>query len=281
MNHLTKFLFTTFFLLLIVGCQQQAATEQQPTSPQPEQQAELVLSKLQFVANGEDFIRKGFTSVDGWTITFDHAYITLGNIAAHQTNPPYDPTKDSEIQSVETVSLNVIHTIDLALGDEDEPPILVGEIDAPIGHYNALSWDMLKGPEGDLAGQAIVLEGTATKAEQTIDFVISIDKEYHYDAGEFIGDVRKGFVEEGKTGELEMTFHFDHFFGDFDTPQDDALNTGAIGFEPFAKLAENGEIQITLAEMKEKFDSETYEKLIQLLPSLGHVGEGHAKAQEI
>lgn len=265
----TKYIMFIVVSLSLVGCQ-------------PQQTDESTMSKLQFVANGEDFIRQGFTSVDGWQITFDHAYITLGNILGHQTNPPFDATKDSEISTNgQTVSLEGTHTIDLAAGDENADPILVGEIDAVTGHYNAISWDILKAPEGEKAGQAIVLEGTAKKENQTIDFNINLDKQYHYDAGEFIGDVRKGFVEEGKIGELEMTFHFDHLFGDSQTPQDDDLNTGAVGFEPFAALAENDVLAITMTEMKEKFEPQIYEKLIQLLPSLGHVGEGHAKSQEL
>lgn len=281
MKFFIKYVVFIVVALSLVGCQQQQ-TQQSVQTQSPQQTEQSTMSKLQFVANGEDFIRQGFTSVDGWQITFDHAYITLGNIFGHQTNPPYDPTKDTDIPTdAQTVSLEGLYTIDLAAGDENAVPILVGEADAPTGHYNAISWDILKASDGDQAGQAIVLEGTATKAEQSIDFVIKLDKQYHYDAGEFVGDVRKGFVEEGKPGDLEMTFHFDHLFGDFQTPQDDDLNTGAVGFEPFASLAENSELDISMTEMQDKFDPQIYEKLIQLLPSLGHVGEGHAKSQEL
>jgi len=35
--------------------------------------------KLQFYANGEDFVRQGFVSKDGWSISFDHVYITLSD----------------------------------------------------------------------------------------------------------------------------------------------------------------------------------------------------------
>jgi hypothetical protein len=46
---------------------------------------------LEFYANGEDFVRQGFVSKDGWSIQFDHVYITLDGIAAYQTDPPYAP----------------------------------------------------------------------------------------------------------------------------------------------------------------------------------------------
>jgi len=45
---------------------------------------------LKFYANGEDFVRQGFVSKDGWAITFDHVYINLSDIAAYQTEPPYE-----------------------------------------------------------------------------------------------------------------------------------------------------------------------------------------------
>jgi len=37
---------------------------------------------LQFYANGEDFVRQGFVSKDGWAINFDTVNITLENITA-------------------------------------------------------------------------------------------------------------------------------------------------------------------------------------------------------
>ena len=37
--------------------------------------------RLQFVANGEDFVRQGFVSKDGWAIGFDHVYINLADNA--------------------------------------------------------------------------------------------------------------------------------------------------------------------------------------------------------
>ena len=46
---------------------------------------------LQFYANGEDFVRQGFVSKDGWSISFDHVYIHLADVAGYQTEPPYDP----------------------------------------------------------------------------------------------------------------------------------------------------------------------------------------------
>lgn len=235
---------------------------------------------LEFDANGEDFIRSGFVSKDGWTINFDNAFINLANIKAYQTDPAYDPTTTEKIESEQSVALDGSFTVDMAKGDENADPIIVGKTKAPVGHYNALSWELVNAEDGELKGQNILLKGTAKKDEKEIQFVIGIDKEYRYQAGDFIGDIRKGVVEQGNTADIEMTFHFDHLFGDYELPADDELNKGAVGFEPFVLLAENGQINITLSQLKDK-NAGVYDQFINLLPNLGHVGEGHARSEEL
>jgi hypothetical protein len=213
---------------------------------------------LEFYANGEDFVRQGFVSKDGWSIQFDHVYITLSDVTAYQTDPPYDPQLGAGINGKYTVGLDKVYTIDLAEGDEDALPILVGKIsDVPAGHYNAVSWKMVKAESGPAAGYSLVMIGTAQKDGQSIDFVINVEEECDYQCGEYVGDERKGIVQDGGTADLEMTFHFDHIFGDADTPLDDELNLAAIGFEPFAGGAQGEEV-INMTELH-----------------LGHVGEGH------
>lgn len=238
------FVFATSLLILVLtiaGCSGGGAT-----------------GTLEFYANGEDFVRQGFISKDGWSIQFDHLYITLSDIIAYQTEPPYDPTSEPDIDSKFSVGLNKIYTIDLAEGGEDAPPILVGKIlDASAGHYNAISWKIAKAESGPAAGHFLVMVGTAEKDGQRVDFNIVVDQECEYYCGEFVGDMRKGILKDGATADLEMTFHFDHIFGDGDLPQDDPLNAAAVGFEPFAEGAA-GDTIINMIEMH-----------------LGHVGEGH------
>jgi hypothetical protein len=215
---------------------------------------------LQINANGEDFVRQGFVSKDGWSITFDHVYITLADITAYQTDPPYDPHDGGNIDGQCTVSLDQTYTIDLAEGGADAPPILVDEISGvAAGHYNAISWSMVKATSGPAAGYSLVMIGTAEKDGQSVDFTINIDDECEYNCGEYVGDERKGMVEDEGTADLEMTFHFDHIFGDADTPLDDELNVGAVGFEPFA---DGGPVDLDMEELH-----------------LGHVGEGHCHCQ--
>jgi hypothetical protein len=231
---------------------------------------------LQFHANGEDFVREGFVSKDGWSINFDHVYITLADVAAYQTDPPYDPHSGSDIKGKVEVGLDKVYTVDLAEGGTDALPILVGEVmNAPAGHYNAISWKMVKASSGPASGYSLVIIGTAEKDGQSIDFNIKVDEEYEYDCGEFVGDERKGMVTESGTADVEMTFHFDHVFGDAETPMDDELNVGAIGFEPFAGIAEGDKLDVDMAGLQAKLSAGDYQTLVDILPTLGHVGEGH------
>ncbi|MEA3408081.1 MAG: DUF4382 domain-containing protein, partial [Chloroflexota bacterium] len=169
---------------------------------------------LQFKANGEDFVRQGFVSKDGWAITFEHIYVNLADVTAYQADPPYDPHEGGEIKAETEVALEGTHTVDLAKGDENASPILVGEVtEAPTGHYNAISWKMIPASSGPADGHSLIIDGTAKKDDQVIQFAIKDGSEYLYACGEYVGDERKGFVEKDSPGEVEMTFHFDHIFG--------------------------------------------------------------------
>jgi hypothetical protein len=235
---------------------------------------------LQFNANGEDFVRRGFVSKDGWAIFFDHVYVTLADVTAYQSDPPYDPHSGGEVEAEVTAGLGGAHTVDLAEGGEDAPPILVGEVkDAPAGHFNALHWKMVRASSGPASGYSLVVVGTAEKGGQIVNFSLKIDQEYAYTCGEYVGDERKGLLQKDGTADLEMTFHFDHIFGDADTPLDDDLNVSAPGFEPFAGVVEGGSLDIDMAGLRAKFSSGDYQMLVDILPTLGHVGEGHCHSE--
>ncbi|KJS82669.1 MAG: hypothetical protein JM58_14395 [Peptococcaceae bacterium BICA1-8] len=237
------------------------------------------VGSLKFVANGEDFAREGFVSKDNWQISFDHVYVNLADIVGYQANPPYDAYEGGKIKFTSEVSLDKVYTMDIAQGDE---PSVVGKVEnVPVGHYNAISWNMVKGNEGPAKGNVLVLIGKAAKDNKTINFNIKFDQELLVKAGEFIGDERNGIVQEGKEAELEMTFHLDHIFGDFETPADDDLNLGALGFEPFANIADNGQLDIDNQGLKAKLSTSDYGRLTELLFSLPHVGEGHCHVEKI
>lgn len=232
---------------------------------------------LTLVAEGEDYIREGFVSKDGWQLNFDNVYVTLADVRAHQVEPPFDPQQGDKLEPQETVVLvDTPTTVDLAEGDEDAEPIVVTQTEAPVGAYNALTWSMVRGEEGTpAAGGTIVMNGKATREDREIDFLIGLDRELEYVCGEFVGEERKGILQAGDTAELETTFHFDHLFGSADTPAEDALNQDAVGFEPFAQLAQNGKLEVDRATLEQELSPQDYQTLQEALAGLGHVGEGH------
>ncbi|MDJ0686928.1 MAG: DUF4382 domain-containing protein [Xenococcaceae cyanobacterium MO_188.B32] len=255
----------------LVGCTVRENTETQATNAKT--------GTLALVANGEDFIRQGFVSKDGWQINFDHAYVSLDRVNAYSSDPPFNPSGETQLKPTQTVSLvDKITTVDLAEGEEDAEPILVTQTDAPVGTYNALSWKLVPAQEGSTQGNSIVLKGTASKDGREINFTIGFDRELEYTCGEYVGENRKGIVLAANMAQVETTFHFDHIFGDNSLPAEDALNQEAIGFEPFASLAQNGQLKVNQSDLAKKLNSEEYAKLQQAITGLGHVGEGHCRS---
>lgn len=232
---------------------------------------------LQVRANGEDFVRQGFVSKDGWQIQFEHVFVNLTDVTAFQTDPPYDPDGAAELQPKASVTLVEAKTVDLAEGDEAAEPILVGEVKAPAGRYNALAWNLTPAADGPAAGYGMVLVGAAQKEGQTVNFRLNIDRAYAFTCGEFVGDERKGILQPGAQADLEATFHFDHIFGDGDAPAEDDINTGALGFDPLAALAQGEQLEVDLATLKEQLSESDYQTLEATLLGLAHVGEGHCR----
>jgi hypothetical protein len=228
---------------------------------------------LSFFANGEDFVREGFYSRDGWHITFRHLYITVSDVTAFQTDPPYDPETNIDITAEVTASLDGTFTVDLAPG---EGPVALGTLDSvPAGLYNALSWNLVPASSGPSEGYSIYIDAQAEKDDQSYNVLLGIEQGYSYRAGEYVGDERKGIVTPGGTASLEMTFHLDHIFGDMTQPADCALNTMATGFEPFALLMQEGTVQGDIHTLSLRLPEETYTRLFETLQTLGHTGEGH------
>ncbi|MFP4007615.1 MAG: DUF4382 domain-containing protein [Spirulinaceae cyanobacterium] len=265
---------------MLMGCGGTSETTEtlETTEPETETAEASASSQLELVANGEDFVRQGFVTKDGWQIDFDHVYVTLADVKAYQTDPPFDPEAGKALEAKETVPLlEEQKTVDLAEGDENADLISVAEASATEGAYNAISWNVVQADSGPAEGHAIALIGTATQGDRTIDFNIQIDRELSYTCGEFVGDTRKGIVQADSPAEVETTFHFDHIFGDGEAPADDEINTGAIGFDPLAALATDGELTVDSATLESELDAETYETLETAIASLGHVGEGHCE----
>lgn len=271
----------------LLGCGEQQPQAQTPVGGQTE--ATDVRSQpegtgtLQVFANGEDYIRDGFVSKDGWELSFDHVYASFADVMAYQTNPPFqaEPGQDLQAKANQQVQVTDVSTVDLATGTGDDDLPLVGETQAPAGHYNALSWRMVNGREGLAASAPLVMVGRATREGQTVDFTLSFDREMTYLCGEFVGDTRKGFVEPNDAGELEATFHFDHLFGSAEKAPDDTLNVEALGFAPIARLAQNGRVEANMATLQANLSEAEYNQLLQILPALGHAGEGHCRETQL
>lgn len=266
-----------FVCAVAIVAQSCAANQSTQPSSAPAPTAQAETGTLQIRANGEDFVRQGFTSKDGWGISFEHVYVTMAEITAYQTEPPFDAEAKGELNATQQVSLSELQTVDLAMGDAKADPILVGEVKAPPGRYNALSWKMPPATGGAANGSVLKLIGTATKDGKTIPFTIAVDQELAYQCGEFVGDARKGTLTANGTADLEATFHFDHLFGDADTPLTDELNQQALGFAPLAAIAQNGKVDVNMAALEKSLSAEDFRKFQAILPSLGHVGEGHCR----
>ncbi|MEM9266990.1 MAG: DUF4382 domain-containing protein [Cyanobacteria bacterium P01_F01_bin.13] len=234
------------------------------------------IGTLELRANGEDFIRQGFTSKDGWQVEFDHVYANIQDVVAYQSDPLFNPDTDVEISAKTNVLMTASAEVDLAEGDENATPILVEQVETPAGRYNALSWKLVSD-----AGPSLMLIGRATRDGETIPFEISMNPSLEFFCGDFVGDERKGFLSSGETADLETTFHFDHLFGDIDISADEVLNRGALGFDPFAALAQDGAVKLTPEDLETRLTKTEKLQLADIYKGLGHVGEGHCRAEEI
>lgn len=215
---------------------------------------------LALYANGESLATEGFVAPeltrDGWALRFAHVLVTLSDVTALQTDPPYDATSGTSPAATQTLPYDMVQnlTVDLATPGDDGR-VLVATLAAPSGHYNAVTWSVVPATEGPWTGKSLVLIGTASRDGQVLPFTLTSEDAQTYTCGEYVGDQRKGFVTDGGHAELELTFHLDHIFGRHDMPPDAAINLGALGFDA---VAAGGPQTLDLAGLH-----------------LGHVGEGH------
>ena len=235
---------------------------------------------LNLVANGEDFVRQGFVTKDGWTMSFDRLDVNLAEVTAYQMDGAFEPTETDTLDGLEyqqRVSLvDTPQLVDLAQGEADAEPIMVVDAEVTPGSYNAMAWQIdTAGADSSLAGKTMVMQGKATKDNRVVNFNISLNRPIQYLCGEYVGDERKGIVEADSPGELETTLHFDHVFGDAETSPDEAINVDALGFEPLAQLASNDSLTVDDATLTQQLSAEDQEKLTKAIIGLGHVGEGH------
>ncbi len=217
-----------------------------------------------FTANGEDFVREGFVEKNGWKVSFDKVYVNIVDPTAYNSD------------GLESVLKGAFFT-NLAEGDKDADPIVVGKTEKlPHGNYQSLKFGIKRADSGEYKGYSIVMTGTAKKGKETVNFTIKLDEEIDFDGKEgFVGDEIKGLLAENGETNVEMTFHFDHIFGDKEADLDSHINTGSVGFDFFNAYTKGGVLDVNQEQLKEASD---YPKLIKALSSLGHLGEGHCEA---
>ena len=266
--------------IAMFGCSQPQTSEPEVSEAPTAETAEAEpvsgeVGTMEFRANGEDFVRKGFVSKDGWQIDFENIYVNFADAQAYETLVPYDADAGGEPQAKQVISLVESKTVDLAAGDENAETILVNEVPAPPGRYSALSWKMVPAAEGPAAGYPLLIKGTASKDGQTVPFTLKFNEELAFTCGDYVGDDRKGILQPGDRAEMEATFHFDHLFGDGEAAPEDEINTGALGFEPIAAMATDGSVDTDLDTLNAQLSAEDSQKLMEILPNLAHVGEGH------
>ena len=216
-----------------------------------------------FTANGEDFVRQGFTDKNGWKITFNYLYINIT-----------EPTAYMPDLSNKTAVLPGIHLTDLAAGNENAEPLIIGRLkNIPYGNYQSLKFSIKRCDSGKYTDYSIIMIGTAERESEIVDFIIKLDEEMDFDGREgFVGNEIKGLLQKDNSTTVEMTFHFDHIFGDAEAGESDHINTGSVGFDYFYEFMKNGKVEVTQKVLK---NTEEYEKLIHSLWTLGHLGEGH------
>jgi hypothetical protein len=222
--------------------------------------AEAETGRLTVVADGEALATEGFLppelTRDGWELRFASILVSLANVTAYQTDPPYDPGTGAPIEAVTSVTL-VEEPVTIDLVATAESGVAVTTVEAPAGFYNALAWDLIPGADGI----SMTLIGTATRDGETVEFRLTTSDAVRHRCGEYVGDTRQGILEPGGEATLAATFHLDHLFGRADQPADGAMNKGALGFDPFAS---GGSHSFALEGLH-----------------LGHVGEGHCHVEAL
>lgn len=247
-----------------------------------------------FEANGEDFVREGFVSEDGWRIDFSEVYVNVSSPAVYQVDATErsarharhaghddddDAGEDGLSEALNRVVLEGGYFLNLK-----QDTFEVGRNPKALpGTYAYLEFAITQAANGSegfqerYAGDSIVLSGTAVKDGRTVDFTIAFDEIMKFTT---CGPMDASLLADGEI-RAEMTFHFDHIFGDLDEgpadPTDpNTVNYVAIGFSPFADMAENGVLDIRQPDMiSEGMSEEIYTQLMDAVKTLGHTGEAH------
>lgn len=235
-------------------------------------------STLTVRANGEAFVQEGLTSRDGWQVTFERVIVGIQDVVAYQTEPPFDAQTDTPLTAPVSVPIPTAEPVNLKGAEGAELPA-VGTAAAAAGRYNALSWHLAPTIETEGGNRAsILLAGAATKEGRTVPFTIAVAPDLRFECGDYVGDERKGIVT-ADGGELEITLHFDHWFGDASLAADDPMNQESLGFEPLAALAQGDRLTLEPQAIAQ-LPAPAQATLTNVFNNLAHVGEGHCRLRK-
>ncbi len=227
------------------------------------------MSKLGLVVNGEAFAQEGMLSKDDWQMSFQEIKVTVGEITASGV-PPRAASSDETLEASwplkEGDEAASEQFVTVALQDG---PALLGAQEVPVGNYNQVQWQWGGGEAPR------VLKGTAVKDNRTVEFDLELPGAFQVSCGDYVGDERKGIVAADSEGEVELTLHLDHLFGDGDSPSNAEVNVTAMGFDPFAATAEEGKVVLAAATADSWATPQLRQLLKEVLMSMPHVGEGH------
>ena len=230
-------------------------------------------SELDVMVNGEAFAEEGMVSKDGWEISFDQVTVMVGEVTVSGVPANADPDQGDLVEvpwSLEGGSEAAEVPPGFVAVSLQDGPVKLGPQEVPVGTYNQVQWQW-----GADATAAIALKGTAVQGDQSIPFNLRFPGEFQANCGDYVGDERKGIVTADSGGEVELTLHLDHMFGDGDSPPNDEINTKSFGFNPFLETASEEGIVVTPATWESWGTPALRQSLKDVLISMPHVGEGH------
>ena len=232
---------------------------------------------LDVMVNGEAFAEAGMLSKDGWQISFDEVTVTVGEITV--SGAPSDGGGDGV--DVPWTLGEGAETAEAAEGEGETPPgfvavslqegpVKLGPQPVPVGTYSQVKWRW-----GTDSTAAIALKGTAVQGDQSIPFDLQLPGSFQAICGDYVGEERKGVVTADSGGEVELTLHLDHLFGDGEAAPNDEINTQSFGFNAFAETASEQGVVVTPATWDAWGTPALRQSLQDVLLSMPHVGEGH------
>jgi hypothetical protein len=276
-NIVTWILIILFAGLLVYSCApKEAASVKKEDKPVDTNNSGSATDSgsIEFTANGEEFVRYGFIDKNGWAISFHKLYINLVDPEAYH---PAVAGTSAVLKGAYWVDLAADKaTTNMPVADS----VKVGIMEkVPAGNYQSLKFKIRRCTRGEFQGSSLVMIGKAQKEREQFDFSIKLDEEMDFDGREgFVGDVVKGLLKAGGSTSVEMTFHFDHIFGDKGADVGDHVNTASVGFDYFKQFAHNGRVDLSQTDLKRLDKDQTgYRTLIKAIWTLGHLGEGHCE----